>query len=193
MTNAPPTGTRTGSFPAAGSDAATDRRRAGELVDEAEELLGSIMGAGELPAPEAGDRFLAEGGFARVLALYGEAMRLDPDEPAYPWNFGAALRRLGMSDLALTFISRAVEVSRRTGDEEWFGPAANMAVAEAALDADQPEVALLALARARDGDLTASDRRQADRLLEELDPVREELRQRMVSAAELVSGPADGS
>lgn len=152
------------------------------------------MGAGELPAPEAGDRFLAEGGFARLLALYGEAMRLDPDEPAYPWNFGAALRRLGMSDLALVFISRAVEVSRRTGDDEWLGPAANMAVAEAALDADQPEVALLALARAReDGDLTASDRRQADRLLEELGPVREELRQRMVLAAELVSGPADGS
>ncbi|MGI8441078.1 MAG: hypothetical protein ACR2NV_12955, partial [Thermoleophilaceae bacterium] len=71
---------------------------------------------------------------------------------------------------------------------------ANMAVAEAALDAKQPEVALLALARAReDGDLTASDRRQADRLLEELDPVREELRQRMVLAAELVSRPADGS
>jgi tetratricopeptide (TPR) repeat protein len=194
MTNAPPTGTQTESIPAAGSGGAGDRRRAGELVDEAEELLGSVMGPGELPGPPAVGGFFADGRYARVLALYSQAMRLDPDEPAYPWNFGAALRQLGDSELALTFISRAVEVSRRTGDDEWLGAAANLAVAEAALDANKPEVALLALVRAREyGDLTASDRRQGDRLLEELGPVREELRRRMVAAAELASGPAEGS
>jgi len=40
--------------------------------------------------------------------LYSRAMRLDPDEAAYPWNLASVLNRLGLNDLSLGFMMRAI-------------------------------------------------------------------------------------
>lgn len=80
--------------------------------------------------------------------MYSRAMRLDPDEPAYPWNLAGILSRLGLNDLALSHIERAIAVATRTGDDEWAGAGSCLAWAETALRAGQEEVALVALARA---------------------------------------------
>ena len=110
---------------AAGREAAT---RAEELVGEADALLTGALPPGHLPTAADAEGFLSEGKVDRVLALYGQAMRFDPGEPAYPWNLGAALNRLGLNDLAL---------------------------AEVALDAGEHDLALTALAHARAEDPAA--------------------------------------
>lgn len=145
---------------------------ASALADEADELLASA-----LSSFHAAERDLSElvsvGALERVLALYGAAIRLDPEEPAYPWNLGSALSRLGLDYLALGFIARAIQLSGERGEEDWSGPAARLALAEVAIDAGADELALTALAHT-----WASDKRAfgADvlKLLEEIDEDKED-------------------
>lgn len=129
-----------------------DGRKAEQLVGEADELLASALAPGRWPEQDEIDRFLAEGKLDRVLALYGRAMRLDASEPAYPWNLASAMNRLGLNDLALGFLSRSIHLAERRGESEWTGPAAQLALAEVAMDAGEYDLALTALAHARDAD-----------------------------------------
>lgn len=123
--------------------------KAAALVGDADALLGDAFGPGEWPEAAAVDRFLSEGKLDRVLALYGHAMRLDSSEPAYPWNLGSAMNRLGLNDLALGFLTRAIHLSDQRGESQWSGPDAQLAVAEVAIDASEYDLALTALAHAR--------------------------------------------
>jgi tetratricopeptide (TPR) repeat protein len=126
--------------------------RAEELVGDADELLADVLPPGEWPEPRAVEGFLSEGKLDRVLALYGQAMRLDPQEPAYPWNLGSALNRLGVNDLALGFMARANHLAAANGEDEWSGADVQLALAEVAIDAGDYDVALTALAHARADD-----------------------------------------
>ena len=126
--------------------------KAAALVGDADALLGDAFGPGEWPEADAVDRFLSEGKLDRVLALYGQAMRLDAGEPAYPWNLGSAMNRLGLNDLALGFLSRAIHLSDQRGEGQWSGPDAQLAVAEVAIDAGEYDLALTTLAHARADD-----------------------------------------
>ena len=98
------------------------------------------------------ERFLEGDRPGRVLSLYCEAMRLDPLEPAYPWNLSSKLYRLGLPELALAFSQRAIRVSQETGDDEWADAGAHLAMADIAAFAGQYDVALAALARAKELD-----------------------------------------
>lgn len=142
--------------------------KAEQLVGEADELLASAFGPGEWPEAEAAERFLAEGKLDRVLALYGQAMRLDADEPAYPWNLGSAMNRLSLNDLALGFLTRAIHLAKRRGEAQWSGPDAQLALAEVAIDAGEYDLALTALARARADDQQNGREAQIGDLLNEV-------------------------
>lgn len=126
--------------------------RAEVLVGEADELLAGALAPGKWPEPETAERFLSEGKLDRVLALYGQAMRLDASEPAYPWNLASAMNRLGLNDLALGFLTRAIHLAEWKGESEWSGPDAQLALAEVAMDAGEYDLALTALAHAREAD-----------------------------------------
>src|SRR3954451_5351794 len=89
--------------------------KAGALVGEADELLADALASGRWPDAETVDRFLSEGKLDRLLALYGQAFRLDSKEPAYPWNLASALNRLGVNVLQLGFICRAIHLAYATG------------------------------------------------------------------------------
>lgn len=128
--------------------ARSDVRTAEELVGQADELIGEVLAPGRWPQRRTVDRFLAGDRLERVLSLYGRAMRLDPDEAAYPWNLASTLNRVGLNHLALGFITHAIRVAERVGDTEWSGADAHLALAEIAIDADEPDIALTALARA---------------------------------------------
>lgn len=142
--------------------------RAEQLVGEADELLASALGPGEWPEAEVAERFLSEGKLDRVLALYGQAIRLDPSEPAYPWNLASALNRLGLNDLALGFIARAIHLAEQSGDSEWSGPGAQLALAEVAIDAGEYDIALTALAHAQADDQRNGHSTQIEDLLGEV-------------------------
>jgi len=142
--------------------------KAEQLVGEADELLVDAFGPGEWPEAEAIERFLSEGKLDRVLALYGQAMRLDAAEPAYPWNLGSAMNRLGLNDLALGFLTRAIHLAAHQGQNEWSGPDAQLALAEVAIDAGEYDLALTALAHARAGDQQNGRETQIGKLLKEV-------------------------
>jgi tetratricopeptide (TPR) repeat protein len=148
--------------------------KAEQLVGEADELLVDAFGAGEWPEAEAIERFLSEGKLDHVLALYGQAMRLDADEPAYPWNLGSAMNRLGLNDLALGFLSRATHLAERRGEAQWSGPDAQLAVAEVAIDAGEYDLALTALAHARADDQQNGREAQIGELLKEVSSERDD-------------------
>lgn len=126
--------------------------KAEALIGEADELLADALLPGQWPESEIAERFLSEGKLEQVLALYGQALRLDPTEPAYPWNLASALNRLGLNDLALGFMARAIHLAAASGEEEWSGADAQLALAEVAIDAGEYDLALTALAHARAGD-----------------------------------------
>jgi tetratricopeptide (TPR) repeat protein len=126
------------------------RAKAAEMVSAAEGLVTEVLKPGRWPQQRTVDRFMKGDRLAQVLALYVRAIRLDPDEPAYPWNLSATLSRLGLNDLALAFMTTAVHVAERVGDDEWSDFDAHVALAEVALEANEPEMALLAVAQARD-------------------------------------------
>jgi len=142
MSNAANTQEPEGAGPAAAAEAQ-------RLVGEADELLAAALPPGQWPSSEASERFLAEGNLDQVLALYGRAMRLDSEEPAYPWNLASAVNRLGLNDLAFGFMARAIHLADAGGEGEWSGPDAYLALAEVALDADEIDSTLTALAHAR--------------------------------------------
>lgn len=144
-----------------GPKAAAEARR---LVAKADEILAATLAPGRLPDPEEATQFLARGELDRVLALYGRAMRLAPNESSYPWNLAAATSRLGLTDLALVFMARAIHLAAAAGEDDWSGPDAQLALAEMAIDAEEPDLALTALARARSLD----DQGKRDRQIEEL-------------------------
>jgi hypothetical protein len=142
--------------------------RAEQLVGEADELLIDAFGPGEWPEAQAIERFFSEGKLDRVLALYGQAMRLDASEPAYPWNLGSAMNRLGLNDLALGFLARAIHLAEQRGESEWSGPDAQLALAEVAIDAGEYDLALTALAHARADDQQNGREAQIGDLLKEV-------------------------
>lgn len=129
---------------------AEDIERAVELVNDADRLIFQVLRPGRWPQQRTVRRFLEGDRLGRVLALYREAMELDPLEPAYPWNLASTLNRLGLHDLALAHIQRALRVSEAIGDAEWCDGAAHVAWAEIAVNAGQYDVALVALARAKE-------------------------------------------
>jgi tetratricopeptide (TPR) repeat protein len=142
--------------------------KAGALVGEADELLADALASGQWPDAETVDRFLSEGKLDRVLALYGQAIRLDSKEPAYPWNLASALNRLGVNDLALGFITRAIHLAEANGETEWSGPDAHLALAEIAIDAGEYDLALTALAHAGADDAKNGREAQIGELLKEV-------------------------
>jgi len=142
--------------------------QATRLVDQAEQLIAELLEPGQWPGPDKVGRFMSEGRLERTLALYLQAMRLDPLEPAYPWNLASTLSRLGLSELAYALIAQAIHVGEQTGQEEWTGAGEHLALAETALDAGQEDMAVVAIARATEIDAPSQVRAQALRLLDEV-------------------------
>ncbi len=139
------------------------------LVNEADELLGEYLDAGRWPQAKTVERFLGNGGLERLLSFYGQAMALDPDEPAYPWNLSSALRRLGQLELAAAYLKRAIRVGEEQGESDYSGADAYLALAEIALDMGDADEALVAIARAREPARARPDTdAYAERLLREL-------------------------
>lgn len=135
----------------------TQRQRAAALVDDADQILSEAVTPGRWPQEKTVSRFLASGHLERVLSLYSQAMTLDAKEPAYPWNLASALRRLGQHELASAFLVRAIQVGEAADDGEYSGPDAYLALAELALDSDNHDAALVALARAHERSANDSD------------------------------------
>src|SRR5215471_5912211 len=146
-------------------EAAAEAQR---LVGDADEMLAGPLAPGHLPDAGEITQFLAQGNLDRVLALYGRAMRLDPNESAYPWNLAAAMSRLGLNDLALAFMTRAIHLADEAGESDWSGADAHLALVELAIDADEPDLALTALARARALDEQDKRSSQIEELLGEI-------------------------
>lgn len=94
------------------------------------------------------ERFLEGNRLEKVLALYSTAMELDPKEPSYPWNLASTLGRLGLNDLALVFIERALRVGREVDPDEWDTAGNYLAWADTAVAAGQYDVALIPIAHA---------------------------------------------
>lgn len=137
------------------ADNAAAIKRAAALADEAERILGGYLHAGRWPAARTARRFRESGDLERVLSLYVCAMEDDPREPAYPWNLASSLDRLRLADLALIFIRRAIRVAEEIGDREWAGADVHRACADIARHANDPQMAELALGRAREIDSQA--------------------------------------
>jgi tetratricopeptide (TPR) repeat protein len=123
---------------------------AAQLVDQAEEILSRYLRAGRWPAARTARRFRESGDLQLVLSLYSRAMADDPSEPAYPWNLASSLDRLGLPDLALVFIRRAIRVAEEGDDRAWSGADAHLGWADIALRAGEPEIAEQAIKRARE-------------------------------------------
>jgi tetratricopeptide (TPR) repeat protein len=148
---------------------ANDRRAAGVLVDEADRLVGEFLEPGRWPQAKTVQRFLADGRLERLLSLYGQAMTLDPREPAYPWNLSSVMRRLGQLELAQAFLTRAIHAGEDQGEPEYSGADAYLALAEIALDMGDSDQALVAIARACEPARARPDTEDyAQRLLREL-------------------------
>ena len=127
----------------------TARKRARALVNQADRLLGDVLDpTGWQPDSRRVAAFLSSEDFERFLGLYLRAMDLDGLEPAYPWNLGSALNRLGRPDLALGFVGRAVKTGEASGDDEWAGPDCYLLWAQTAINAGQDDVAFVAIAKA---------------------------------------------
>lgn len=129
----------------------SDSRQAGSDMpaDAAEEILGRYLKPGRWASKAARSRFLRSGDLQHVLALYEDAMATDGREPSYPWNLAAALDRLGLHDLALVYVQRAIRVATVIGEEEWADAHAHLAWADIALNAGDNDLALIAIERAR--------------------------------------------
>lgn len=138
------------------------------LVGEADELIAEVLKPGRWPQARTVERFLQGDRLERVLALYGRAMRLDPAEPAYPWNLASTLNRLGLNDLALGFLTRAIHTAEQAGDREWSGADAYLALAEVAIDAGEADIGLTALARAEELGESNGEHGEVQRLLREI-------------------------
>jgi tetratricopeptide (TPR) repeat protein len=134
------------------------------LVDDAEAILGRYLKPGQWPTAKSIRAFRQRGDLESVLALYEQAMDGDPTEVAYPWNLASSLDRLGVSDLAVAYMRRAIRVAKETGEEEWADADAYLALADIALRAQDAEIAALAIDNARHLDPEASYGRYQRRL-----------------------------
>lgn len=166
------------------------RAEAVELVSAADELVAEVLQPGRWPQRRTVERFMEDDRLERVLALYGRAIRLDPDEPAYPWNLSATLSKLGLSDLALAFMTRAVHVAERVGDEEWSDFDAHVALAELAVDAGEPEMALMAIVRAQELGETQDGKADLERLLKSVEAFVDDAKPRIGRVARLLESLA---
>lgn len=119
-----------------------------KLAQEAEALISAVLQPGRWPQRQTVQRFMEDERLQKVLTLYTVAMELDPDEPSYPWNLASTLRRLGLNDLALAFIERALRVGMKVEPEEWDTPGTYLAWADAAIEAGQYDIALIPIAHA---------------------------------------------
>ena len=127
----------------------TARRRARALVNKADELLAGILEPTSWqPDSRRRAAFINSEDFDRILGLYIRAMDLDALEPAYPWNLGSALNRLGRPDLALAFIGRAVKTAEKVGDDDWADADGYLLWAETAINAGQDEIAFVVIMKA---------------------------------------------
>lgn len=127
----------------------SEREQAAEhAADMADRLFGELIGPGHWPEEDEALRAVVDKRFSEGFAAYAKAMTLNPDAAEYPWNLASRLARLGLNDLALPFLIRATKVAGATNDSELGGPDALLLLAEVALNAGQPSVALAALARA---------------------------------------------
>ncbi len=156
--------------------AAVDRASAGSalgpesaapLAEQADEILGGYLGPGSWSTTPTAQRFLASGDLERVLSLYLRAMERDPMEAAHPWNLASSLDRLQLPDLALPFMGRAIRVANDTGDREWAGADAYLALADIAINAGQYATAQAAIERAHNLDPAAPAERYRRRLREQ--------------------------
>jgi len=142
----------------------TSAQLAVRLVDDADEILGRYLKPGQWPTTRAIRAFREDGDLESVLALYEQAMDRDPAEVAYPWNLASSLDRLGVSDLAVAYMRRAIRVARETGEEDWSDADAHLALADIALRAEDAEIAALAIDNARHLDADAPFGRYQRRL-----------------------------
>lgn len=70
--------------------------------------------------------------------------------------------------LALGFIARAIHLAERSGENEWSGPGAQLALAKVAIDAGEYDIALTALAHAQADDRRNGHSTQIEDLLGEV-------------------------
>lgn len=135
---------------AQGREGDGSRESALGLVREAERILARYLRPASHPREGTRARFVESGDLERVLVLYTRATELDPSEPAYPGNLASSLRRLHQRQFALAFIEQAIRVAEEVGDSDWADEHVHLAWADTALAAHQFDVALVALARARE-------------------------------------------
>lgn len=160
------------------------------FADQASALIAEVLAPGRWPQARTVERFLEGDRLERVLSLYARAMAADPDEAAYPWNLASTLNRLGLNALALGFIARAIHLAARAGDDEWSGSAVYLAMAEIAVDAGEPDVALTALARAQEMETGAGADEDVARLLDEIRAASRDSNPQATLAASLQRLPA---
>lgn len=125
---------------------------AAQLAERAEEILGGYLQPASWATARVARRFRESGDLETVLSLYAQAIANDPQEPAYPWNLASSLDRLQLSDLALVFLRRAIRIGEETGDGDWTGAGVYLAWADVAIRAGEPEMAELAIEKAREAD-----------------------------------------
>lgn len=147
--NAVSTGKRVAVDPTS-ADNTVEPYHAAQLVDEAEAILDRYLKPGQWPSARVARRFRDSSDLQTVLSLYTRAMEEAADEPAYPWNLASSLDRLGLPDLALVYIRRAIRVAEETEDREWSGADVHLACADIALRAGEPEVVEWAIEKARE-------------------------------------------
>lgn len=161
---------RTGRVPEVVDDRISDGAgRAAEMVEAADALAPPELWSADWPDDSAVTAFLQTDRFERILGLYCRAIRLDPAEPAYPWNLASLMGRLGFDDLAVAYLGRAIAVAVEVGDQQWSDAAAHLAWADAALRAGQHSIAAVALAGARRSSPTPATLRTLERLTTDLD------------------------
>ena len=131
------------------SAARSDSVSADALVQAADSVLAPYLPPGRWPTHRTVERFKNAHRLEYVLTAYAEAMEKVPDEPAYPWNLASALDRLRLPELALVYMARAIRVADEVGDEEWSGAHAHLAWADIAIRAREPELATVAIEKAR--------------------------------------------
>lgn len=137
---------------------------AASCAEQADEILGGYLRPGGWSTTGTAQRFVASGDLDRVLSLYLRAMEHDPTDAAHPWNLASSLDRLQLSDLALPFIRRAIRVADDTGDREWAGADAYLALADIAINAGQYGIAQAAIGQAHNIDPAAPAERYRRRL-----------------------------
>ena len=122
--------------------------KAEALASQAEAIISEVLRPGRWPRQATVERFMEDERLERMLALYAAAMELDPEEPAHPWNLSSTLRRIGLNDLALAFMERAVRVGKSVDPAEWDTAGTHLARADTAIAAERYDVALIAIADA---------------------------------------------